>query len=405
MKKLNLFCLAFFCSTLVYGQTLAPSPTQNFVRVESVMISGRTTDAQVLSLNDNQKSVSYQYSDGFGRNIQTVIWRGSPQKRDLIFPFVNGIGSTVPIEYLPYRSTATTGAFRSSAVTEQGNFYNNPGTGITADSRPRRNNSYESSPLERTLSSTEFGSGFESHGIQAEMQVNVASQVRKWDIVSGLPRSTAFYPAGSLTVSVTRDAANFTTRTFTDWLGRKVLSQIQSGSTTWEDTYYVYNDYGQLLFVIPPAAATNLTPTQSTADLWYFRYEYDDFGRMTGSKAPGTDWVYTIYDRWDRPVLSQDGVQRANSPQHWSFVKYDIHNRPIITGTFTSTSTRAALTTAVANASTRDEIKNTSAVGYTLNRTYPTSVGESNLLTIEYYDDYHFLNISSWSPNNSQLGY
>ena len=405
MKKLYFLLLLFFCRALVLGQTLAPSPTQNFVRVESVLISGRTTDAQVLSLNDSQKSVSYQYSDGFGRNTQTVIWRGSPQKRDLIFPFVNGIGNTVPVEYLPYRSTATTGGFRSSAITEQATFYNNPGTGITSDSRPRRNNAYETSPLERILSSTEFGSGFETNGVQAELQVNIANQVRKWDIVSGLPRSTVFYPAGSLSVSVTKDASNFTTRTFSDWLGRKVLSQIQASATTWEDTYYVYNDYGQLLFVIPPAAATNLTPNQSVANLWYFCYEYDDFGRMTGSKAPGTEWLYTIYDRWDRPVLTQDGVQRAKSPQEWSFVKYDIHNRPIITGTFTSTATRASLTTAVANASTRDEIKNTSAVGYTLNRTYPTSVAESNLLTIEYYDDYHFLNISSWSPNNAQLGY
>ena len=397
MKNICILLLMIIWTSQVIAQTLAPSPTENFVRVESLLVPGRTSDDLVLSATDDQKTVEYQYADGLGRTTQTVIWRGSPEKRDLIFPVVSAIGSLQPIEYLPYRSTATNGGFRTSPFTEQSSFYVSPSIGITANSRPLKNNVYESSPLERLLSSTEYGVGFETAGVNMEQQVNIANQVRRWEIFNGLPRSTAFYPAGSLSISISRDASQFMTRTFSDWLGRKVLTQVQTGPSTWEDTYYVYNDYNQLLFVIPPAAAGDLNPTQAVADLWHFRYEYDDFGRLVSSKAPGAHPVFTIYDRWDRPVLTQDGVQRARSPQEWSFVKYDVHNRPIITGTFAPGLTRAQLTTAVANSGTRDEIKNTSSVGYTLNRTYPTTVLETNLLTIEYFDDYHFLTITSWA--------
>src|SRR5690606_6062032 len=63
--------------------------------------------------------------------------------------------------------------------------------------------------------------------------------------------------------------------------------------------------------------------------------------------------------------------------------------------------TRAGLTTDVGNSSTRDEVRNSSALGYTLNRTYPETATEANLISVVYYDDYGFRNNTGWSPDNS----
>ncbi|WP_114751143.1 RHS repeat domain-containing protein [Pleomorphovibrio marinus] len=108
--------------------------------------------------------------------------------------------------------------------------------------------------------------------------------------------------------------------------------------------------------------------------------------------------MQSYYDRWDRPVLSQDGEQRLGN--QWAYVKYDIHNRPVITGVITTATSREGLTSAVANSSTRDEIRNGSSTGYTMNRTYPVSPGEASILTITYYDNYTFRTNTGWSNNN-----
>src|SRR5690606_37449194 len=129
-------------------------------------------------------------------------------------------------------------------------------------------------------------------------------------------------------------------------------------------------------------------------------YRYDELGRQIASKAPGAGWTFTIYDRWDRAVLTQDSVQRIKTVPEWSFVKYDIHNRPVVAGVIATTDSRALLTTSVANASTRDEIRDLSAVGYTLNRTYPTTATDANLISISYYDDYGFRTNAGWSNDN-----
>ncbi|WP_209332874.1 hypothetical protein [Lunatimonas salinarum] len=140
------------------------------------------------------------------------------------------------------------------------------------------------------------------------------------------------------------------------------------------------------------------TPSQDFVNLWHFQYAYDEFGRQTGTKAPGAGWVYTIYDKWDRPVLTQDGEQRAKATPEWSYVKYDIHNRPVITGTIANGTALATLRTQVAaSTASRFETRNNSALGYTIGSSYPTTAVDAGILSITYYDDYTFMNHNSWA--------
>ncbi len=64
-----------------------------------------------------------------------------------------------------------------------------------------------------------------------------------------------------------------------------------------------------------------------------YQYHYDNRNRLVEKKIPGKDWEYIIYDKLDRPVLTQDANQRLNN--EWLFTKYDIHSRPIYTGKHT----------------------------------------------------------------------
>ncbi|KYP13548.1 hypothetical protein [Flavihumibacter sp. CACIAM 22H1] len=61
-------------------------------------------------------------------------------------------------------------------------------------------------------------------------------------------------------------------------------------------------------------------------------FEYDSRGRMIVKKIPGAAPVYMVYDKWDRVVLTQDGVLRPD--KKWLYTKYDHLNRPLITGMY-----------------------------------------------------------------------
>jgi RHS repeat-associated protein len=226
--------------------------------------------------------------------------------------------------------------------------------------------------------------------------------IYNWKIVNGLPQSST---DGKLVVSETVNEQSIATRTYNDFLGRTIMKEQMLDASNCMRTYYVYNEYGNVRFIIPPAASHNLTPDQVFADKWFFQYEYDEQQRLVGTKAPGVGWVYTIYDQWDRPVLTQDANQRGKSPAEWSFVKYDEFNRPIISGIFTTNDSRSILISLVGAATARFEIRNSSSVGYTLNQTYPSSAVEANLLSITYYDNYGYLTNVGWDMEGNSYAF
>ena len=61
--------------------------------------------------------------------------------------------------------------------------------------------------------------------------------------------------------------------------------------------------------------------TNKMNDLGY-QYKYDGRNRLVEKKIPGKGWEYIIYDALDRPVMTQDAVQRLSN--EWLFTKYDV---------------------------------------------------------------------------------
>jgi len=152
---------------------------------------------------------------------------------------------------------------------------------------------------------------------------------------------------------------------------------------------------------IDPDAITNLG----------YQYKYDAKNRLIERKVSGSGWESIVYDKLNRPVLTQDAKLAIDNK--WLFVKYDVLNRPVYTGIYTGTniSTREYLQTKLDNQSgdllqAYHEVKSYptpitldgTQIHYT-NTAFPNE--NLTLLSVNYYDTYEF-DVNSGTPNMTQ---
>ncbi|MBL7727454.1 MAG: hypothetical protein JNM68_07215, partial [Dinghuibacter sp.] len=153
-----------------------------------------------------------------------------------------------------------------------------------------------------------------------------------------------------------------------------------SGHAGWQCTYYVYDDYNNLRFVITPRVVELIDGSwvisSTMASELCYRYEYDQRNRVIIKRAPGAGEYWYVFDKRGRMVMSQDANQRA--AQKWQYFTYDDLDRPLTTG----------LLTDPVNFSNR-VFHQTSAASATGN--YPSLASyTTELLSQTYYDNYSF---------------
>jgi len=316
---------------------------------------------------------------------------------------------------MPYTFDETTnlGGYRPDHLLEQYNFYQN--TANIAHSQVTFGwKKIEASPLNRVLEQAAPGDAWypgdsfadvDRKTVKFDTRPNFNSldgDILVWKVLPGdVLSNTGAYLDETMMVSITTDEHGSKVQEFTTKTGQVVLKQVENtseGTDTdqrWLKTYYAYDDFGNLRFVLPPELNIRTSAgflstdagNQDLLDTWAFQYKYDFRNRMEQKRVPGAEWVYMVYDQWDRLVLTQDGEQRLNNK--WSFTKYDHLNRPIMTGIYTDATILATLRTNIDVSSVRFEDKDAIATGYTLNLALPVVV-ETDLLTVTYYDDYSF---------------
>ena len=313
MKRKYMF-MALLCYALT---TAAQDASHNYVRTRSMLDE---TGGKYLD--------KVEYYDGLGRPFQTVLKKVTASNSNLVTLQEYDVAGRAVNSWLPIVSSAeyvAPAAFKSSAPGNYGN-----------DSRPYGQPVYEASPLNRTVK--EYGPGAAWHGghsvntdYLANSTANAQLNCINYSVSSaGALTSNGSYASGQLSVVKTTDEDLNVSYTFTDKMGHVVLTRQMKGSET-HDTYYVYDDKGNLCFVLQP-----MYQSSANLDQYAFQYKYDGRNRCIWKKLPGAGYVEMVYDNADRLVFSQDGNQRALTSGNWTYYKYDGLNRLTEQGTCTN---------------------------------------------------------------------
>lgn len=332
-----------------------------------------------------------QYVDGLGRPLQTVGKGISPAGSDKVAPVQYDKYNREIYQYLPYiplGGNVNDGNLKTDPFNAQRTFYRNAthNPGIGGDSVFYSQIVYESSPLARPLNSYAAGNTWSTKPLTLQYLLNTAADsVRIWDIslTNGLPPSSIagrIYAAGELYKNSTTDERGIQLVEYKDKSGRVVLKKLQLATSPgtahvgWLCTYYVYDDLGNLRWVIPPKAVDLIkgswTIDTNTASELCFIYRYDNRNRMIVKKIPGADSVEMVYDIRDRLVFSRDGNLKDSSK--WLVTFYDGLNRATMTAFYASSSSRDVLQTSM----------NTATASQTVSYTFPGTAD----LEVAYHD-------------------
>lgn len=410
MKKL-IIAIALLIPILVIGQT----DTENYIKTTSYRV-----ETQTGSVVDENKIETIAYHDGLGRVKQSTALRAGGSGEHIIsHTQYDALGRT-PLEYLPY-ATAPDIANPLNYVNPQtlkiniGNFYNTPKYEDTQN--PYSQIVYEASPLNRVLEQAAPGNSWDialGHTVKLDYQVNTNNEVRFFNVSfqGGNPQNPqltldGFYTEGQLYKNITKDenwtvstGNNHTAEEFINKRGEVVLKRTYNNNLP-HDTYYVYDEYGNLSFVLSPEGSVQIVNgdvLRSNAgeildDLCY-QYKYDYRNRLVEKKVPAKGWEHIVYNGLDQPILTQDANQRSQSPSQWLFTKYDAYGRVIYTGIKNANISRNTFQSIVDNNLTAVQYEERVTTPVTINGTQlyytqnavPTSVDE--ILTINYYDSY-----------------
>ena len=191
------------------------------------------------------------------------------------------------------------------------------------------------------------GDAWEEHPVTVKRHAVPAGVVRKYTVDSNgnlVINEDSYYSYGLLTSTTTTDEDGRSMTVYTDYHGNTVLERRGSDN----DTYYVYDQYGRLSYVLPPMCKG--ISNASTLSKYWYKYKYDERGRCIEKQLPGCSVIKYWYDNANRIESEQDGHLRSQSL--YRNYKYDGIGRLILQ---TINSTRGEATESNAKAV---EIKN-----------------------------------------------
>lgn len=338
------------------------------------------------------------YYDEFERPYQTIQEGASPAGGDIVhFTEYDLMGRSDAKTYLPYAVQDTPGAKRTDPIGEQYAYYAAKFTNVGTD-RVYAEKRYDDSPLNLVLSEGGVGTYNCSSGYHTDYTYRlntVADNIKTYAIENdSVLVVKGFYPADRLIVKLTYnnrasdDSYDRTSIEYINSKGQLVAKEQYVSDTDRRISYYVYDEYGRQRFVIPAIMDAQMTVgtrrTPHSLRLYCYYNEYDEEGRIVRQCMPGADYVLSLYDGRGRLAMTQDGNLRKQNK--WLFTKYDINDRPVMTGIYTG-GTYASHKSALLSQSSLYEQRGSAVHGYT-NRTYPSVSAQNDYLTVTYYDDY-----------------
>ena len=359
------------------------------------------SSGQVALHNDARGLITIQYLDGLGRPQQIIQQGVTPLKSDMVTLTEYDKVGRDNIHWLPTPIANNKGAFvditafKSTAISSH-----------ASDSRPFTETVYEPSPLNRVTAQKSQGAAWETHPVTVDYQANSTDIAYYYVNASGNLQRGTNYGANTLYKTVTTDEDKKTVTEYKDKQGHVVMKQ----SDTDVQTYYVYNDLGQLSYVLPPLATDQMTDQRGYSDAeavlkqYCYLYQYDEQGNCIYKRLPGCDPILMVYDKADRLVLSQDGNQRSKI--QWTVSKYDALGRILYTGIINRDLSSTEKDNVHNGIITESYVGSSGfkSMGYSWSG---FTLLESDFipLTVNYYDDYSFISGLATDAIKANLAY
>lgn len=267
----------------------------SYIRRITTLTAGKVSTAELDQPNPGDESINidYEYFDGLGRPIQTVLTRRSPDHKDVVTPFAyDELGRQVR-SYLPF-TYGNDGGYKENKffIGTEGqyvgpalSFYSNPASNLAVDTRPFGETVFEPSPLNRPLKDYGPGLAWSVQGSDKPVTHQYLSNLHSvdpndtegesiiaWKInAQGVPEPApapvashieagGYYSSNQLSIKVTVDEQGHAVREYTNKQGQVILKKVQAVTTTaalnnpshWAFTYYIYDDLDNLVFVLQP---------------------------------------------------------------------------------------------------------------------------------------------------------
>lgn len=282
MKKIFLVVLLAL-PALLFGQTT----TQNYIKNTTYQVPVTTATQSGASNDDKLETVSYY--DGLGRPTQSVAQRAGGTGRDIIsIQEYDALGRS-PKQYLPVHLPANGGNYRTTDLKVAiNNYYSGEypedaiSSGvINAYSETLYDGSWENRPLEQGAPGASWvldPTSDTDHTLKSEYSSNTVSELNGPNYTQGddvlnfqVSYSNNNLNAPSLSIvglfsenelykSITKDenwnsasGKDHTTEQFVNKKGQLLLKRTYDNNIR-HDTYYIYDQYDNLTFVLPPKA-------------------------------------------------------------------------------------------------------------------------------------------------------
>lgn len=407
---------------------IGQSTNQNYTKAVAYK---EETSTSLPNPTSSQASIQVAYYDGLGRPIQQISNKQSNSGKNIVTRIEYDQYGRQVKEYLSYKSDSESLDIETNTLTNTLNYLDYVGQNPFSDKQ------LEASPIGRILKQsapgTDWTMGF-GHEVKFKYQTNEANEVKMykasatWSPTLGLyeiqfvnASGTVYYDPSELYKTVTYDENNLeTSQNFTveykNKEGKVVLKRVNT-STEIFDTYYVYDQFGNLTYVVPPLVNTNSAISSNILNGLCYQYKYDSRNRLVEKKLPGKQWEFIVYNNLNQPVATGPSYNPFGSgAQGWLITKYDVFERVTLTGWYNgiipSSSGRLAYQVIMNGYTSPYEARLTGTttinglnVSYT-DKVYPeNAINAYTLLTVNYYDDYLYYNapVSTSIPTSIEL--
>ena len=378
-------------SRLNYIQEITPNVTMSSIDTADIMD------------NSTQAIVKRTYYDGMYRPTFTFLYNQTPTQDHLVTLKEYDSYARPTKEWLPIVTDIDNLTHTTFKENSQ-QFYNN-------DTRSYIEQSYSTESWSNGITKNELvgtqkaGADMLGHKMSYISRGNNSNEVKLFSVTQdGLLQCSGYYHPKTLRVTETIDEDGKAKLVYTNLQDQIVMETVDAVAT-----YYVYNDLNQMSYVLPPLVNNLLaegvyTESDDILKKYAYLYKYDNRGNQIYKRLPGCEPILMVYDQSNALVMTQTGNQRARGT-YWTVYKYDQLRRPIYTAEIKIGETSHAdlldmfndwLMLEYFSADTQTRPMENTGYSSGFFSSHPTE-----LLTVNYYDNYEFLTWMSDTVKNN----